>query len=86
MKNVPFWDDEHDLPIDSSTDEQLVAMLDVLVKAGWVKGYKIFPDYHTIDFTDAGLKRIERLSQFLDELGLPNVSPEIWWALRNLAF
>jgi hypothetical protein len=51
MKDEPIWDKKHDVPIHTSSDEELVAALGVMIKADWVSGYRIFPDNHEVSLT-----------------------------------
>jgi hypothetical protein len=85
MTDEPFFNESLGLPIFTTSDEDLAQALDVIAKAGWITGYRIFPDYNEVSFTPKGEERMAIVSEILKELGLESVSPKTWWALRDLA-
>jgi hypothetical protein len=65
--------------------QQIAEALDLMVKAGWVISYDRSPERFGVEWSEAGKQRMGAISFLLGELGLDNVTVEVWWAVRALA-
>jgi hypothetical protein len=65
--------------------QEIAEALDLMVKAGWVISYDRSPERFGVEWSEAGKKRMAAIWFLLGELGLDNVSVEVWWAARTLA-
>jgi hypothetical protein len=65
--------------------QEIAEALDLMVKAGWVISYDRSPERFGVEWSEAGKQRMAAIRFLLGELGLDNVTVEVWWAVRALA-
>jgi len=74
------------MPNESKAPEEYVSdVLDLMVKAQWVKQYGQSAEGLRVDWTDRGKLAMDALGYVIEDLGPESLNQQLWWAVGTLA-